>query len=107
MFVKNNDVEYNILDEKSKRKILAHEGNLMMVEVSFEKGGVGSVHKHMHEQISYLAKGMVEFELDGDKYVMEAGDSVYIPSNSEHGLYAMEPSVIVDIFNPQREDFLK
>lgn len=107
MFVQNNDVEYEILDEKSKRKILAHEGNLMMVEVSFEKGGVGSIHKHIHEQISYLAKGTVEFNLYGEKRVIKEGDSIYIPPNAEHGLYAIEPSVIVDIFNPQREDFLK
>ena len=106
MIVKNNSIEPEILDEKSSRKILAHEGNLMMVEVSFEKGGVGNVHTHVHEQISYLAKGSVEFSLDGTVSVLKAGDSVYIPSNIEHGLKALEASVIVDIFSPQREDFL-
>lgn len=108
MFVMNNAVQSETPAQGVTRKILARGGNLMMVEVKFEKGAIGSIHTHVHEQISYVTQGSLEFNLDGDKRVLKAGDTVYIPSNIEHGLVSLEDdSIIVDIFNPQREDFLK
>ncbi|MBE5039108.1 cupin domain-containing protein [Ructibacterium gallinarum] len=107
MVVKNQNVEYEILDAKSRRKILAHDGGLMMVEVTFDKGGIGSVHTHPHEQISYVVRGSFLFDLDGEKVTVKAGDSLYIPSGLPHGNEALEDGVLVDVFTPQREDFLK
>lgn len=106
MIRKGNDALCRRLDDKSSRKILAHENGLMMVEVSFEKDGVGAVHIHPHEQVSYVAKGQFLFELDGEKEEITVGDSVYIPPNTKHGLVALSDAVIVDVFTPQREDFL-
>lgn len=108
MFVLSNDVKPNIVGSGATRKILGVGGKLMMVEVTFKKGAVGDVHKHYHEQVSYVAKGKLEFNLNGEKKVLTPGDSIYIDSDCVHGLVALEEgSVIVDIFTPQREDFLK
>jgi quercetin dioxygenase-like cupin family protein len=79
---------------------------MMMVEVTFLKGAVGAPHRHIHEQVSYIAAGGFEFTIEGEMHVVRQGDSVYIPSDAEHGCRALEDSVIVDIFTPQREDFL-
>lgn len=90
------------------RKILSHGGGLMMVEVSFEKGAIGEVHQHLHEQISYILKGSFQFELAGKMQKVKTGDSIYVPSNILHGVQALEEgSVILDVFTPQRQDFLK
>ena len=107
MIVKNQSVELEDLGRGLKRKILARGGKLMMVEVYFDKNGIGAVHTHPHEQISYIAKGSFEFEINGKKDVVKAGDTVYIESDSPHGVIALEDSLIIDIFTPQREDFLK
>lgn len=107
MIIHNDAVEYEELSEKSRRKILAHQGGMMMVEVVFDKGGVGEAHWHPHEQISYIAKGKFAFNIEGEKSVVCKGDSIYIPSNALHGTVALEDSVIIDVFTPQREDFLK
>lgn len=107
MVVKNSDIKYEILDEKSRRKILAHDGGLMMVEVTFDQDGTGSVHTHPHEQITYIVKGRFEFEIDGKKALVGQGDTLYMPPNVSHGTRALENGVLVDIFTPQREDFLK
>ena len=61
MTVKNASVPYDILNDKSRRKILAHAGTQMMVEVTFDKGGEGAPHRHPHEQITYVAKGRFLF----------------------------------------------
>ena len=107
MIVKNSSVKKEDLGSGISRRILARGGSLMMVEVYFEKGGIGAVHTHPHEQISYIHKGSFEFELDGKKEIVLASDTVYVPPDVPHGVVALEESVIVDIFSPQREDFLK
>ncbi len=90
------------------RKILNHGGKLMMVEVTMKKGGRGEVHTHPHEQISYIAAGSFEFTVGDEKQVVRKGDSLYVASNIPHGTLSLEGgSVVVDIFTPIREDFLK
>ena len=89
------------------RKVLARGGELMMVEVVFEKDAVGPVHTHPHEQASYVLRGAFELEMGGVKETVRAGDSFYVPSDAPHGVVALEPSVILDVFTPQRQDFLK
>ncbi|MDF2613414.1 MAG: Cupin 2 conserved barrel domain protein [Clostridia bacterium] len=107
MFGFNEKITPEVCAEGVTRKILTHDENLMMVEVSFEKGAVGAIHAHIHEQISYIAKGSFVFDLNGDKRVVKEGDSIYIASNLLHGVEALEESIIVDVFTPRREDFLK
>jgi quercetin dioxygenase-like cupin family protein len=88
------------------RRVLAHDGALMAAEFSFEKGSVGALHSHPHEQIGYVVKGRFELELDGEKTTLEAGDSYHVPRGVPHGVVALESSVMLDIFTPQRKDFL-
>ena len=89
------------------RRILARGGSIMGVEVTFKKGAVGSVHQHVHEQVSYIVSGSFEYTADGVVYQLKAGDSYYVPKTVLHGAVALEDSVILDIFTPQREDFLE
>ncbi|HBJ18894.1 MAG TPA: cupin domain-containing protein [Clostridiales bacterium] len=106
MFVKNQEVIPTDCGEGVSRRILGTGGTLMMVEVTFKKGGVGTPHTHVHEQVSYVAKGSFDFTLNGETRRIAVGDSVYIPSGAVHGTVALEDSVIVDVFTPIREDFL-
>ena len=108
MFIHNEDVESTVMLEGVTRKILAHSENIMMVEVSLGKGIVLPKHAHVHEQVTYVIKGRLEFEVDGQKRIMKAGDSVYMGSNIEHMVVVLEDdALVVDVFTPQREDFLK
>ena len=107
LVMKPKNIPFDILSETSRRKILAHEGTQMMVEVTFDKGGEGAPHRHMHEQITYVAKGKFIFTIEGAQYTVAQGDSLYFPSNALHGCVCLEDGVLVDIFTPQREDFLK
>lgn len=88
------------------RRILARGGTMMGVEATFEKGAVGAVHTHPHEQISYILSGSFEYVEDGVTYQLRRGDSYYVAPEVAHGATALEESVILDIFTPQREDFL-
>ncbi len=107
MIVRNQAGEREDAGQGVARKILARGGELMMVQVFFEKGAVGAIHAHPHQQVSYVESGAFELEMDGTKEIVRAGDTFYVPSAVPHGVVALEPSVILDIFTPQRQDFLK
>ncbi len=104
-FFEGKDISLVDVAEGVSRKIVAHGGDMMIVEVHFKKGAVGYLHEHFHEQVSYCIKGKFEFEVSGQKHIIGAGDSVYMPKDSLHGCQALEDSVLLDIFTPQREDF--
>lgn len=108
MIISNKNTEPVQLEKKVSRKILGTGGSLMMVEVTFEKGGVGELHSHEeHEQVSYIVKGSFEIVVGTQTKVVSAGDSFYAGRNVPHGVTALEDSVILDVFTPIREDFLK
>ncbi|WP_421663773.1 cupin domain-containing protein [Lysinibacillus telephonicus] len=108
MFIFGEKIKAIPTEEGVKRKLLGYGGRLMMTEVTFEKDAVGSVHSHPHEQVSYITRGSFEFNLDGDVQIVRQGDSIYIPSGIRHGVKALEDeSTILDVFTPQREDFLQ
>ncbi|HZK27720.1 MAG TPA: cupin domain-containing protein [Thermoclostridium sp.] len=107
MFVNNENIKSENAGKGVTRKILGRGGSLMMVEVKFEKNAEGDPHTHSHEQVSYIANGAFEFTLNGETQILKKGDSVYIPADAIHGTVALEDdSIILDIFTPQREDFL-
>ena len=68
----------------TERRILAYDDSLMAVEVSFETGSEGAPHTHPHTQLSYVLSGGLV-----------------------HGTVCLEKGVLLDVFTPKREDFLK
>jgi len=92
---------------KVSRKIRAANGGLMMVEVFFAAGGVGAEHRHVHEQVTYCLSGEFVSTIEGETFTVRAGDSLYIPSSALHGTTCVVEGSLLDVFTPQREDFLK
>lgn len=107
MIVKGETVNALDLGGGVSRRVLAAGGKMMAAEVIFKKGAVGAVHTHPHEQIGYVIKGSFEFQADGKKEIIKTGDSYYTTPNQPHGVVALEDGILLDIFTPQREDFLK
>ena len=94
MVLKYEDIQPTCPAPGITRRILAHGGGMMGVEASFQKGAVGEAHRHPHEQV------------EGQKYILHKGDSYYVAPDLLHGAVALEEGVILDIFTPQRTDFL-
>ena len=107
MIIKNDEIDFEELEAKVRRKILSRGGSMMAVEVHFKKGGIGKKHSHdQHQQISYILDGEFEVEVGEDKKILTEGDSFYAGENVEHGVKALKDSVILDVFTPQRDEFL-
>lgn len=90
-----------------KRQMLGYGPNLMAVKVWFDKGAVGYVHEHVHSQVTYVHSGEFEVVIDGETKLLKEGDSFYIEPHLSHGAVCTKPGVLIDMFSPLREDFLK
>lgn len=106
MFVFNSESNSTPCEPGVIRKVLCYSDELMMCEISFEKGAKGNVHSHEHLQITYIAKGKFEFTVGEETKIVCQGDSVYMPSDEVHYVTCLEDGVLVDVFNPKRKDFL-
>jgi quercetin dioxygenase-like cupin family protein len=107
MIIKRNDTETKDLGEGVTRRILNRGGSLMIVEFCFKKGAIGALHSHPHEQIGCITSGSGFFTIDGKETEIKAGDSMYMPPNAIHSFVSHEDNtIILDIFTPQREDFI-
>ncbi|MES2775288.1 MAG: cupin domain-containing protein [Bacteroidota bacterium] len=106
-FIENSDLDWEQVDKGMKRKIMAYDDRLMLVKVEFETGGVGVLHQHPHTQITHVESGIFEVEIGEEKMVLKGGDAFYIPPNVMHGAVCLEAGVLIDVFSPMREDFIK
>lgn len=106
-FVRREDVNPKDLGGGVTRRVLAHNAQMMAVEVGFEKGARGDRHTHPHTQISYALSGKFIYSLDDEEYELDPGDSIVVPGGAEHGTLCLEKGALLDVFTPQREDFLK
>jgi len=106
MFVYNNEVPLEDLGAGVSRKIMAYSDNIMAVEVHFEKGAIGPLHKHPHEQLTYVLSGKFEFTIGDETKVVSAGDALYKEPNVMHGCECLEAGILLDNFTPVRKDFL-
>jgi quercetin dioxygenase-like cupin family protein len=88
------------------RRTLASGDRATVVEVTVAKGTAVPVHQHEHEQVGYVARGRLLFEIDGQTRELAEGDSYLALSNVPHGVTALEDSIAVDIFSPPRTEYL-
>jgi quercetin dioxygenase-like cupin family protein len=105
VFAQPGDGKVTQLDGSTRRVILDLP-ELMLVEFTFVKGGVGSLHSHPHVQSSYIAEGVFDVTIDGVTRRLAAGGGYIVPSGLVHGVVAIEAGKLIDSFTPRREDFL-
>jgi quercetin dioxygenase-like cupin family protein len=106
-FVRGAGIPWETVGAGVRRQVLGHGPDLMMVRVEFERGAVGALHHHPHRQVTYVASGSFETTIGGERQVLGAGDCFFTVANVEHGVVALEPGTLIDVFTPAREDFLR
>jgi len=84
-----------------------HTHNMTIARLELRKDAVVAEHHHVHEQVATVERGALKFTIEGRDLVLRAGESLAIPSNVPHGVVALEDTVVVDVFSPAREDWLR
>ena len=87
------------------RRTLITGKSMMICEFTLEKGVEIPAHAHPHEQVGYVASGKVRITVGDESTVLGPGDCYYAPSGVVHGAQVLEKAVVVDTFNPPREDY--
>ena len=107
MFIFHKETTLEDLGNGVTRRILAHDGKMMAVEVNFEAGAIGPMHNHPHEQLTYVLSGEFEFTIGDETHVVSAGDTLYKKPDIMHGCVCLKPGTLLDTFTPVRQDFLQ
>jgi quercetin dioxygenase-like cupin family protein len=105
-FLQTSTTDWEEVEPGIQRKILGYDDHLMLVQVHFEKGGIGAEHQHHHSQSTYVASGVFEITIDGISKKLVKGDSFYVPPNTLHGAVCVEEGELIDAFSPVRGDFI-
>ena len=98
---------FGLLGGGQSRKIRAYNQEMMLVEVIFESGAVGSDHSHEHTQISYVLSGEFTYHIEGETRRMLPGDSIVVDGGKVHGCACVKAGTLLDVFAPMREDFVR
>lgn len=83
-----------------------HGTHSTFVKWTAKKGAVVPLHHHCHGQITWITQGRAEVYSQGKKYVLTAGSLLMLPPNVPHEFLFTEDSIDIDIFTPQRQDWI-
>ncbi len=86
-----------------------HGEKMMMVLNATLPGHTVPLHSHLHEQIGMVYDGKAKLRIGDEQRIVQKGDFYRIPANVPHGdtCIGNVPFVMLDIFYPVREDFIK
>ena len=106
MFRKKDTAESRQLAEGVELTTLVHGEKTLMGQFKIARGSAIPAHSHPHEQTGTMISGRLRFNVEGEIFDAEAGDSWCLPGGVEHSAEALEDSVVIEVFSPVREDYL-
>jgi quercetin dioxygenase-like cupin family protein len=91
-----------------RRRIAGHSSTGMMVWYKIEPGRVFAWHNHPHAQFGVVLEGGGAFRVGEAEWRVGPGDGYFIPPGVFHELKtdAEKPSVFIDFFTPERDDYV-
>jgi len=101
-----DEVAEEELNPRIKRKMI-HTATMTVSRLSLLTGAAVPTHSHINEQISSVESGTLRFVLPSGEVIVRAGESLCIPANLPHSVECLEDCVVVDIFSPVREDWVR
>ncbi|HEX8461444.1 MAG TPA: cupin domain-containing protein [Segetibacter sp.] len=102
-------VDINTLHEKEViagyRGRTIHTGTMTFMYWTVDEGAIMPAHFHVHEQVAHVLKGKFELTIAGKTQLLQPGQVAVIPSNIPHSGKAITDCELLDVFNPEREDY--
>ncbi len=90
-------------------KLLVDGQNMTVLWSRWEPNASAPEHTHPHEQIGLCLEGQMIFTVNGQEYVVHAGEFYHIPSHAPHAERndGTVPAILTDFFSPIRSDLLQ
>ena len=86
---------------------LVHTGNMTIARITLGAGGHVPRHEHVHEQVANVLEGRLRFVVGDEEQEVSAGESVFIASGVPHEVEALSDAVVLDVFAPVRDDWVR
>ncbi len=99
-------IEEEKMNPMLSRRVI-HTGQMTIANLWLAKGAVVPSHHHINQQVCMLKSGALEFQMAGERIVLQAGDVLVIPPDVPHSVVALEESTATDLFTPAREDWIR
>lgn len=77
----------------------------MLNLVTIEPGAELPLHSHPHEQLGHVVEGELVLTIGADVHVLAPGDAYQIAGGIEHAAGSERGCVVLDVFQPVREDY--
>lgn len=107
MFGLKSDNGYTEILTGIRIKTVVFGKDTLMTEFQLKKDAVLIEHAHTNEQTGYLVSGQIRLFIGESSREINPGDTWNIPSNVKHKAITIEDSVAIEVFHPNREDYLK
>ncbi len=101
-----NEVAVQQLDNGITRQMIT-AGNMMLAQIFVPKGVSFPAHRISSEQITIYVKGGAVYQSGQNRIEAREGDILHIPAGVQHSDQVLEDTVVLDVFSPPREDWLK
>lgn len=101
-----NEVAVQQLDNGITRQMIT-AGNMMLAQIFVPKGVSFPAHRISSEQITIYVKGGAVYQSEQSRIEAREGDILHIPAGVQHSDQVLEDTVVLDVFSPPREDWLK
>ena len=86
---------------------MLHTETMTIAWITLAKGAVVPRHQHPNEQIATVLEGRLRFLIDGKEIFAASRESVPLAANVPHEVEALEDSVVLDVFSPVRDDWVR
>lgn len=106
LFQSAHSIPWEDVGNGISRQMFGYDNRLMMVKAKFEAGGFGEPHQHPHSQVTYVESGEFEMTIGEEIKIIRKGDGFYVPPDTMHSCKCLQAGLLIDVFSPQREDFL-
>ena len=80
---------------------------MTLARITLAAGATVPEHSHDNEQIANVLSGRVRFVIGDEEREIVGGESVLVPGGVPHRVEALEDSIVLDVFAPRREDWLR
>jgi quercetin dioxygenase-like cupin family protein len=88
------------------RRVL-HTERCTLARLEMKKGAVVPVHSHDNEQVTSVISGRLLFRSGDTTQEVGPGEMLLLPSWLPHGVEVLEDAVVLDLFVPRREDWIR
>jgi len=86
---------------------LVHTETMTIARIDLRAGAGVASHSHLHEQVATVLEGSLRFVVGDEEHIVSAGESMIVPSGVPHEVEALEDSLVLDVFSPVRDDWVR